>query len=242
MPAILTSLLLALRQLADPAILRILAKSAGVTLVLFAVLAWGGWWLLDWGLEQAGLGDALFSGAGGLRGLAAFLLAAAGLWLIWRIVAMAVIQFFVDEVVEAVEARHYPQAALAAREPGLGEQARSGIWAAVRALLANLAALPLALALLATGVGPAILFWLVNAVLLGRELSEMVWLRHRGVRGERQRHRPRDRGPIRRGERLVLGGVIAALLAVPLAGFLAPVLGAAAATHLLHRKHSPRTD
>jgi len=228
MPALFASLLLAVRQLADPRILRILGKSLAVTLLLFAGLAGGGWMLLDWGLERAGLGDALFSGAGGVRGLLSFLLAVLGLWLGWRIVAMAVIQFFADEVVLAVEARHYPHAASAARELPLREQLAGSLKAAGRALLVNLLALPVALALLVTGVGTALLFWLVNAVLLGRELQDMVWLRHR-----------RDalhQAPIGRAERFLLGGVIAALLALPFINFLAPVLGAAAATHLIHRK------
>ncbi len=225
------ALLLALRQLADPRILRILGKSLAVTVLLFAGLALGGWMLLDWGLESAGLGDALFTGAGGVRGLLSFLIAGLGLWLGWRIVAMAVIQFFADDVVLAVEARHYPHAASAARELPLREQLGSSLKAAARALLINLLALPIALALLVTGVGTALLFWIVNAVLLGRELQDMVWLRHR-----------RDalhRAPIGRAERFLLGGVIAALLALPVAGFLAPVLGAAAATHLIHRKPIP---
>jgi uncharacterized protein involved in cysteine biosynthesis len=230
MPALPTSLLLALRQLADPRILRILGKSMAVTLVLFAGLAWGGWALIEWGMEQAGLGDALFTGAGGVRQIAAFVLVVIGLWLGWRIVAMAVIQFFADEVVLAVEARHYPHAASTARELGWSEQLRSSLAAAGRALLFNLLALPVALALLVTGVGTALLFWLVNAVLVGRELQDMVWLRHR--------RDTKHRAPIGRAERLLLGGIIAGLLAVPLAGFLAPVLGAAAATHLIHRKPS----
>jgi len=229
MPAILPSLLLSLRQLADPRIWRVLLKSAAVTLALFALLAWGGWALLDWGLERAGLGDALFAGAGGVRQAAAVVLAALGLWLGWRIVAMAVIQFFADDVVLAVEARHYPQRALAAREVGWGEQMSAGLRSGLRALAINLLVLPLALALLATGIGTALLFWLVNAVLVGRELADMVWLRHR---------RAAERAPIGRGERFVLGGVVAAMLALPLVNFLAPVLGAAAATHLLHRKLS----
>ena len=84
--------------------------------------------------------------------------------------------------------------------------------------------------MMVTGVGTALLFWLVNAVLLGRELQDMVWLRHR-----------RDalhRAPIGRAERWVLGGIIAGLLAVPLVNLLAPLLGAAAAAHLIHRKPS----
>lgn len=228
MSAVVTSLLLAFGQLADPRVLRILLKSLAVTLVLFAAVAVGGWYALDWALARAGLGDALFAGADSLRALASLVLALLGLWLAWRIVAMAVIEFFADEVVQAVELRHYPQAAQTARDLPVHEQFSTSIRAALRALAVNLIALPFALALLVTGVGTALLFWLVNAVLVGRELQEMVWLRHRRNRA--------DPAPVRRGERFALGGAIAAMLAVPGLNLIAPVLGAAAATHLVHRK------
>lgn len=231
MPAVLASLLLALGQLADPRILRILLKTLAVTLVLFAVVAVAGWYALDWALTWAGLGDTLFVGAEGVRGLASFLLALVGLWLAWRIVALAVIGFFADEVVQAVEAKAYPGAAAQARDLPLREQFSTSLRAALRALLVNLVALPFALVLLVTGVGTALLFWAVNAVLVGRELQDMVWLRHR--RGAA------DPAPVPRGERWLLGGAVAALLALPLVNLLAPILGAAAATHLIHRKDRP---
>lgn len=228
MGAVVTSLLLALGQLADPGVLRILLKSLAVTLALFAVVAVGGWYALDWALAEVGLGDRLFAGAESLRALASLVLALLGLWLAWRIVAMAVVSFFADEVVRAVELRHYPQAAQTARDLPLGEQFSTSLGAALRALLINLIALPFALVLLVTGVGTALLFWLVNAVLVGRELQEMVWLRHCRSRS--------DPAPIGRAERFVLGGAIAALLALPIVNLIAPILGAAAATHLIHRK------
>jgi uncharacterized protein involved in cysteine biosynthesis len=231
MPGVATSLLLALGQLADPKVIGILLKSLAVTLVLFALVAWGGWYALDWLLAQAGLEDSLFNGAEGVRGLASLLLAIVGFWLAWRIVALGVINFFADEVVQAVERRHYPHAASQARDLPVGEQLSSSLKAALRALLVNLVALPFALALLFTGIGTALLFWLVNAVLVGRELQDMVWLRHR-------RHAA-DPAPVARGERFMLGGAIAALLALPLVNLLAPLLGAAAATHLIHRKDRP---
>lgn len=223
-----TSLVLALGQLADPRVLRVLFKSLAVSLVLFAGVAWGGWHLIDWALAGAGLDDTLFAGAERLRELASLLMALVGLWLAWRIVAMAVIGFFADEVVQAVEARHYPEAAGRARDLPVHEQVSTSLGAASRALLVNLAVLPFALVLLVTGVGTALLFWLVNAVLVGRELQDMVWLRHRRFRG--------DAAPTGRGERFLLGGAVAALLALPFANFLAPMIGAAAATHLIHRK------
>ena len=233
MSALVTSLLLGLRQLLDPAVLRILAKSIAVTLVLFAVLAAAGWFALDWALARAGLGDALFAGAETLRGVASALLAVVALWLLWRIVAMAVIQFYADEVVQAVERKHYPREAGLARELGFAEQLHQALAAGWRALLANLIALPFALVLLFTGIGPALLFLAVNAVLLGRELQDMVWLRHRA-----DRNAP---APLPRGQRVLLGGAVAGLMMVPLVNFIAPLLGAASATHLVHRKGSPRT-
>ncbi|WP_347302606.1 EI24 domain-containing protein [Croceibacterium sp. TMG7-5b_MA50] len=225
------SLLLALRQLAERQVLAILLRSLLVSLALYAVLAGAGWWGLDRLFAWAGLEDALFAGAGPLRGLLSVLLVVTGLWLGWRIVAMAVIAFFADEVVAVVERQYYPAAAARAREPSLPVQARVALAGAGRALLVNLLVLPLAIALLVTGVGTLALFLLVNAVLLGRELQDMVWLRHRVGTGAP--------APFTRAERFLLGGAIAVLLALPGIAFIAPLLGAAAATHLLHRKPEP---
>ena len=234
MSAVVSSLLLALGQLADGRVIRILLKTLAVSLVLFAAVAWGGWYALDWVLAWTGLGDETFTGAGTLRELASLLLALLGLWLAWRIVALAVINFFADEVVQAVEARHYPAAAALARDLPVGEQVSTSLRAALRALVVNLVALPFALVLLFTGVGAALLFWLVNAVLLGRELQDMVWLRHRRDAA--------DPAPVSRAERFMLGGAVAALLALPFVNLIAPILGAAAATHLIHRPRNRQKD
>ena len=228
MPAVASSLLLALGQLADRRVIGILLKSLAVSLVLFAAVAWSGWYALDGLLGWIGLADDSFAGAETMRELASLVLALLGLWLAWRIVAMAVIQFFADEVVQAVEARHYPAAAARARDLPVSEQFSTSGRAALRALLVNLAVLPIALVLLVTGIGPALLFWLVNAVLLGSELQDMVWLRHRQGKD--------DPAPVGRGERFVLGGAVAAMLALPVVNLIAPILGAAAATHLIHRR------
>ncbi len=228
MSALVTSLLLGMRQLLDPAVLRILAKSLAVTLAVFAVVATGAWYALDWLLAWAGLADSQFAGADDLRGAASAILSLLGLWLVWRIVAMLVIQFFADEVVHAVEAKHYPREAGTARNLSFGEQMRAGLGAGGRALLFNLAALPVALVLVISGIGPAVVFLLVNAVLLGRELQDMVWLRHRADKSAKP--------PLRRGERVMVGGVVAGVMMVPFVHFISPMLGAAATTHLVHRR------
>ena len=227
-----TSFLLGFRQLFDGAVLRILLKSLGVTILLFVLAAVAGWFALDLLLTWLGLGDQMFAGAGDLRGLVSAALALLGLWLVWRIVAMGVVQFYAEDVVRAVEARHYPHAMQSARDLPFGEQLLQALRAAGRALLFNLLAAPVALLLVFTAIGPAIVFWLVNAVLLGRELQDMVWLRHRKDR--------KQMPPLGKSTRFALGGAVAGLLAVPFVHFLAPVLGAASATHLVHRNERLR--
>lgn len=212
----------AIGQLSDPAILRVLAKSIAVTLVIFVLLGAGLWFglhrvLTDRGVAYgAELGTAL-----------AVLATIIGGWVLFRAVALAVLQFFADEVVRAVELQHYPAAAVSARTLDWHEELRNSLRSAGRVLLVNLVALPFALALLITGVGTAILFWAVNGWLLGRELQDMVWLRH--VAGDS------EQPPIGAGTRFALGAIIAILLTVPFVNLLAPVIGAAAATHLVHR-------
>lgn len=216
-----SAFLRALSSLADRHLLPIWLKSLGLTLLVFAVLAGAGWYglsaLIDRLWPNDGLGDAV----------AVLVVVLAG-WLLWRILALAVLQFFADEVVLAVENRDYPEMAARARKLGLHEEALKAVAGAGRALLYNLLALPIALVLAVTGVGAPLVFLAVNAVLLGRELQDMVWLRHRPS--------PDSPPPLSGVERLLLGGVIAVLLTVPVANFVAPFLGAACAVHLIHRK------
>ena len=228
MSAVIASYLSALRQLADPAILRVLFKSLAVSIVLFVLLGWGVSSGIDWLLARTGWGDGAFLGAAEARGAASLLLTILGLWLLWRVIAMAVIGFFAEDVARAVEQRDYPDAVALAQDLPASRQLAIALRSAGRALVVNLAVLPIALLLLVTGVGTAIVFWFANAILLGRDLQDMVWLRQEaGGRGA---------APIGAGQRFALGGVTAALLLIPFANLLAPLLGAAGATHLLHRR------
>ena len=219
------ALALSFGQLGDPAILKVLGKSLVITLAIFLLLGWGLSFGFDAALAWAGLDD-----TGGAGTLLAVLVTIIGAWLLFRFVALFVLQFFADEVVRAVEAKHYPREAGSARSLPFGEELANGIRSTGRALLVNLVALPFAIALLVTGIGTAILFWAVNAFLLGRELQDMVWLRHRADRNEI--------APLGQGRRFLLGGAVAALLLLPFVNLLAPVLGAASATHMVHRRRA----
>lgn len=230
-----TALALALRQLTDPVIVRILMKCVLITLALFVVIGVAGWFAIDGLLSWLGVDESLIAAPEGVRGLLALTLILIGGWLAWRILALAVLQFYADEVVVAVEARHYPDALANARPLGWQREMAVGLRGAGRAITFNLLALPVALVLIVTGIGPALVFLFVNGVLLGRELTEMVWLRH-----AHELHAPL---PLSGFERLVLGGLVVLGLSVPFANLLAPILGAAAATHLVHRSgaiaHAP---
>ncbi|MGK6318170.1 EI24 domain-containing protein [Sphingomonas sp. DT-204] len=218
--------LLSLEQLGDRRVLRVLVKSLLVTLALLATLGVGLWLgvgaFVQWLGASAGWAD--FAGAAAALGSIAI-----G-WLLFRAIVIAVTGVFADEVVEAVEARHYPRALATARPVPLARGVAMGLRSAVRALVVNLAASPVYVVLLVTGIGTAIGFFVVNAWLLGRDLGDMVAARHmdaRAMAGFRS---------ATTGRRLLLGAVGTALLLVPFVNLLAPVLGAAMATHLFHRR------
>jgi len=221
MTGVLSALLRAFANLADRRVLGILAKSMAITITLFVILAAGAWWALgEW------LASLEIPYAGTLGGFAAIMLALLGGWLLFRVVAVAVIQFFADEIVIHVEHCAYPAVAATARPLRWTEDARHALGGAARALAVNLVALPFAL--LSGPAGP-VFIWAVNAWLLGRELTDMVALRH----GQETLMAIRGGG----GQRFFFGGAIAALMLVPFANLLAPVIGAAGAVHLVHRRN-----
>ncbi|GAA4642335.1 EI24 domain-containing protein [Pontixanthobacter gangjinensis] len=222
-----TALTLALAQLTDPRIIRVLSKTILVTLAIFAGAGFALWLALDRYLV-GWIGESSEE----LGAIVAIVVVLLGGWLLFRIVALAVLQFFADKVIMAVEARHYPDLVQHARSIPWREELANSARGVVRTLLANGAALIVAIPLFFTAIGPAIVFWAVNGWLLGRELQDMVWLRHRAS--------AQDTQPLSLATRFLFGGIIAALLAVPFLNLLAPIIGAAGATHLVHRRHGNR--
>lgn len=207
MSAVAKSLALAVGQLSDRAILKVLAKSLTITIIVLGVFAFS----LAESLPRF-LGYYL-EVEGDTYVVLSWVISLAAVWFLFRIVALA------------VEQCHYPECAATARELPFHQDLSNSLRGAGRALLFNALALPIALILFFTAIGPAVVFLLVNAVLLGRELTDMGWLRHRPT--------PDAATPVGGLDRLLLGGAIAGLMAVPFANLLAPVIGAAAGTHLV---------
>lgn len=219
----LRTLTLSIAQLGDRTFLKVLAESLALTLVVFAILGLGLWWLLD-----ALIGWLGWDEGGAVAATAALLLTILGAWFLFRVVAIGVINIFADEIVAAVERRHYPEAAARAISPPLALQARVALGSVGRAIGWNLLAMPLYILLLVTGVGTIALVVLVNGWLLSRDLCELVLARHR------PRAEWRDWMRAKRGERYPLGLVAALLFVVPVVNLFAPVVGSAMATHMFH--------
>lgn len=213
------ALLLALGDLPSPRVLRVLAQSLALTLLILALLGaalfFGMRWTLDhwqWlGATERDLADVLIVLA----------LIALG-WLLFRAVAILVVGLFADGIVADIEGRHYPAAARRAVPVSLAASLRLGLGSAARLIGINLAALPLYVPLLFTAIGVPILAFAINAVLLGRDLEAMVLARHPG--------RPR----LDRMARWSLGALSAACFMVPVVNLLAPIASAAMAVHMLH--------
>jgi CysZ protein len=140
-------------------------------------------------------------------------------------VASAFTAFFLDEVADAVEERHYP-----ALPPAQG----TGFWDALVDALGFLGLL-LAVNLISLVVWPfagpvmPLVSWAINGYLLGREYFTLVAARRLGRQGAmalRQRH----------GAQVWLAGALMAVpLTFPLVNLVVPVIGVATFTHMFHR-------
>ncbi len=213
------ALLLALRDLPHPRVLRVLAASLALTLLIFAGAGAAIFLAARWALEHWKWLDGVTLD---MAGVLVVLLLIAASWLLFRAVAILVVGLFADGIVADVEGRHYPAAAARAVPVSFGKSLRLGLASVGRLVAVNLAALPLYIPLLFTAVGAPLLAFVLNAALLGRDLEAMVLARHP------------DRPRLGRATRWSLGALSAASFLVPVANLLAPIVGAAMAVHLLH--------
>jgi uncharacterized protein involved in cysteine biosynthesis len=145
-------------------------------------------------------------------------------------VASAFTGFFLEDVVTAVEDRHYPDLPAVGRIPlmdGLIDSAN------VLALLIAVNLLALVAYLFAGPFAP-LMFWAVNGFVLGREYFTLVAMRRLGRQGAKAL---RARHPL---TIWAAGTLMAAPLSIPLVNLVIPVLGIATFTHLFHRLNRER--
>ncbi|OIQ24821.1 MAG: hypothetical protein BM562_17840 [Alphaproteobacteria bacterium MedPE-SWcel] len=223
---IFTAFAKALNQITDPRFRRVLFLGVGLTFALLVAAYVGLLMLIQWLVgpettlpligEVTWLNDVLSVGS--------FLFMMVLSMFLMVPVASAITSMFLDEVADAVEARHYPH---------LPAVAGLSIWEGVTDTInflgvlvtANLLAL-----LLYVLFAPAALFifWGLNGFLLGREYFTLAAARRVGL-AEAKRLRRRNIATI-----WAAGVLMAMPLSVPLVNLLVPILGAATFTHIFH--------
>ncbi len=213
----LRALMLSFQSLSDRPVQWVLAKTMALTAVIFIGAGTGLYFGLDVLFKHFGLGDDMLSI------LATFIIMALSGALLFRIIAIAILWIFSDGIVDSVEDIHYPQHAARRIQPSIMQSARLAMGSVARVLGYNLAALPLYAVLLFTGIGVAIAFLAVNALLLGRDLEDMLAARH---------------GPnsakLGLFNRVILGGAGTAAMLLPFINLIVPVIVTAWAVHLVH--------
>lgn len=222
----------ALAQLGDPKLRRVLWISIFLSLLVFIGL-WIGLWFLGtilplesipgvpWLMETLG---AAFDWLAGFLFVGLLLLLTL---MLFPAVVTVVVGFFLDQVADAVEARHYPTLPTT-RRISLSETVLSTARFALMAVVVNLVALPFYVILIFVPPLNLILFYLVNGYLVSREYFELVAWRRLDPPSATQLRR-RHRG------RLMFAGVLLVfLMTIPVVNLLTPVVGTAFMVHVFH--------
>ena len=205
-------------QLSDPRIRSVIWKSVLATLAIYAVLITA----VSWGLTATSVFDIGWLETAGdvFGGLAAVIIAL----ILFPGVVSGFVSVLLEDVADAVEAKHYP-----GLEPplamGWGTLATTSGRLILLTIVLNILALPLYF----IPVVNIVVYYLLNGALLGREYFEVAALR---------RMRAKEAAALRRRHRtgvIAMGGATAFLLTIPIVNMIAPVLGAAAMVHFFHR-------
>lgn len=219
----------AISQVFDHRFIGVLIKAVGLTVVLLAVLTAFFFYLLGFipslsftvplvGWEVTFLDEVAVTASVGLILLiTSFMMFP---------VAALFIGFFLDEIADAVEARHYPHLPEPRRQTW-GEILVQSAEFTLTLIGAN--AIALVVYLLATVFAPFV-FWTINGYLIGREYFEVVAMR---------RMDRRDARALRQKHLLTVwfaGALVAVPLSVPILNVVAPLVGVAAFVHIYHRK------
>lgn len=209
---------LALAQLGDDRSRRVVWLGMAGAVAGFAALATMVWYLLfHTAVTDIGWVDTALDVLGSV-------LVVVVAWLLFPATVVTVSSFLLDDVVDHVEARHYPHLTPAPRLP-LREEAANAVRLFAVVAAVNLLALPLYLT--APGLN-LLVYYALNGYLLGREYFGLVANRRVGAReaaGLRRSHPMRP---------FLAGVIIAFLSTIPLVNLLVPVIASAFMVHIFH--------
>ena len=220
----------AVAQLSDPRLRRILWIGVLGSLAIFSALWMGLWWALNavawteiWGIGW--LFDWFGSLAEWLAGILFLSSAMIASLLLFPAVITIVVGFFLEEVVSAVEARHYPNQP-AARPRPVFEVLATTVKFALMVIALNVLFLPAYLILVFVPPLNLMLYYGLNGYLVSREYYELVALR---------RLAPRQARRLRRAHRwriLLAGIVLVFVMTIPVVNLITPVLATAFMVHV----------
>ncbi|MGH8059579.1 MAG: EI24 domain-containing protein [Candidatus Entotheonellia bacterium] len=220
----LSALLKTLSQLKERHFWSVVGRSLLLTFATFIALAGLVWW----GLAHVSLFDLWWLNVmvEVLGGLSVLVLT----WLLFPSVASLMVSFFLENMIVAVERRHYPH--LPAPHPlPLAKNLGIALKFAGVTILLTLATLPLYL----IPVLNLVVFYGVGGYLLGREYFELVALRRlapASARAMRKAHQ---------GRLFLAGVVVTFLLTLPIVNLLAPLLGTAFMVHVFEELRGERS-
>ena len=183
---IFDAFLKALGQMGDPRFRRILLIGVGVTVALLVGVTWGVQLLLPDSVSLPWFGEIIWLSSL-LSGFVLVSMIGLSVFLMIPVVSLFA-GLFLDQVADAVEAKHYaylpPADKVSFRDALVDSLKFFGLL-----IVVNL--LALVIYLLSTVLAPVI-FWIVNGVLLGREYFQLVAMRRLGRKGAnalRKKHR-----------------------------------------------------
>ena len=202
----------------DPALMGVVFKAIGLTILLFAALLA----LSEYGLSLLPvLSNPLMNKA--LRLLAPLLFLFGGI-VLGPPVAALFASLFLDEVASRIEARDYP--GCRAHPASFARILRAGLKFAALIVGVDLILLPIDIGLPAVGEAASLV---ANGLLLGREYFELVALRHMDLE-QVSRLQRNNRTAV-----WLAGTLIALSSMVPVINLVGPLLGTSLMVHLFHR-------
>ena len=214
--------LISVSQLPDPAFRRVIIKAILLSVFVFIFLAIIVWFVLSetnfftfWVFEA-------FADIFG--GITAIVIS----WLLFPTLASFFITVFLEDIVEAVESRYYPNTLLEKINNPSATFVIS-LRFTVIALFLNILAIPFYFFTIWFPPLGIFVFYCLNSYLLGREYFELVALRHIKLK---------DISSIRRSnswQLFLFGSVTTFLFTIPIINFLAPILGVAGMTHFFRK-------
>ena len=214
----IAALVKALNQMPEPAFRQVIWRTLAFSVLLFAALLYGAWWLLaETRLFPWGWLEAIIDVLGWVAGLVAAFVLFPG-------AALVIISFMLERVARAVEAKHYPDLAPPRRQP-VSEAVSIALRYAAISLFLNLALLWVYF----IPVLNVFVFGALNGYLLGREYFELIAPRRLepgAVRPMWKRYR---------GRLWIAGIIIALLLSIPVVNWIMPVAAAAFMLHIFEK-------